>query len=121
VRKKTKHICCVHKFFVLYGILREDKRRLRMSATAAHAAAAAIAQAVKASGAIVKIAPEGFRRILQNSREPLVVTSQGGFFGKKFQYLMGYKGLVFFTSSNEEIGMPSAAEVVEAEKIWIPG
>jgi hypothetical protein len=90
-----------------------------MSATAAHAAA--VAQAIKASGAIVKIAPEGFRRILQNSREPLVVTAQGGFLGKKFQYLMGYKGLVFFTSSNEEIGMPSTAEVVEAEKIWIPG
>jgi hypothetical protein len=94
---------------------------MNMSATAAHAAAAAVAQAIKASGAIVKIAPEGFRTILQNSREPLVVTSHGGFLGRKFQYLMGYKGLVFFTSSNEELGMPSSAEIVEAEKIWIPG
>jgi hypothetical protein len=88
---------------------------------ASHAAAAAIAQAVKASGAIVKIAPEDFRNLLQRSREPLVVVSREWVFGRKFRYLMGYKGLVFFTSSKEEIGLPSGVEVVEAEKIWIPG
>lgn len=87
----------------------------------ATAAAAAIAQAVKASGAIVKISPEGFRTLLQRAKEPLVVVSHGGMFSKKFQYLMGYKGLVFFTGSNEQMGFPSGVEVVEAEKIWIPG
>jgi len=90
-----------------------------MNTTAAHAAA--IAQAVKASGAIVKISPEGFRTLLQHAREPLVVVSTGGVFAKKFEYLMGYKGLVFFTSSKEQLGFPSSTEVVTAEKIWIPG
>ncbi len=89
--------------------------------TATHAAAAAIAQAVKASGAIVKISPEGFKTLLQRSKDPLVVTSRGGVFSKKFEYLMGYKGLVFFTSSKEQLGFPSSAEIVESEKIWIPG
>jgi len=89
--------------------------------TATHSAAAAIAQAVKASGAIVKISPEGFKTLLQRSKDPLVVTSTGGFFSKKFEYLMGYKGLVFYTSSKEQLGFLSSAEIVEAEKIWIPG
>jgi hypothetical protein len=92
-----------------------------MSAIAAHAAAAAIAEAAKASGAIVKISPEGFRTLLQRSKEPLVVVSTGGVFTKKFEYLMGYKGLIFFTSSKEQLGFPSSTEIVTAQKIWIPG
>jgi hypothetical protein len=92
-----------------------------MSAVAAHAAAAAIAEAAKASGAIVKISPEGFRTLLQRSKEPLVVASTGGVFTKKFEYLMGYKGLIFFTSSKEQLGFPSSTEIVTAQKIWIPG
>jgi hypothetical protein len=86
----------------------------------AAAAAAAIAQAIKASGALVRIDPEGFKTLVQRSREPLVVIAEGGFFSKKFQYLMGYKGLIFFTSSKEQIGLPSSAEVVSAKTIWMP-
>jgi hypothetical protein len=89
--------------------------------TAHVAVEAAIAQAVKASGAIVRISPEGFRTLLQRAKDPLVVVATGGVFSKKFEYLMGYKGLVFFTSSREQLGMPSSTEVVSAEKIWLPG
>ena len=91
--------------------------------TAAHTAsmAAAVAQAIKASGAIVKISPEGFRTLLQRAKDPLVLVSYGGVFSKKFEYLMGYKGLVFHTSSKEQMGFTSGVEVVEVEKIWIPG
>jgi hypothetical protein len=89
--------------------------------TAATAAHAAIAQAIKASGAIVKISPEGFKSLLQHASAPLVVTSSGGFLSKRFEYLMGYKGLVFFTSSKEQIGLPSSTEIVTVQKIWIPG
>ena len=46
--------------------------------SAAVAAAAAIAQAIKASGAIVRIEPDGFLKILSKSNKPLVVMVKGG-------------------------------------------
>lgn len=91
-----------------------------MNATGA-AVHAAIAEAAKASGAIVRIEPDEFRRLLQKATEPLVVVHEGGMFSTKFEYLMGYKGLVFFTKSKEQIGLPSGASVVKATRIWIPG
>ena len=86
---------------------------------AAVAAAAAI-QALKASGAIVKMNPEEFKKILNKSEEPLVVTSIGGVFSKNYQYLTNYKGMFFFTKSNEPLQIPSRVELVSAKSIWIP-
>ena len=40
------------------------------------AAAAAIAQAIKASGAIVRVEPEDFEQILRRTDRPLVVCSE---------------------------------------------
>ena len=91
-----------------------------MSAAAA-AAAAAIAQAIKASGAIVRVEPEDFLRILGRQREPLVVHATGGFFRTNYQYLSSYKGLAFFTKSPAPLNLPSGCELVQAQKIWIPG
>lgn len=88
---------------------------------AAGAAAAAVAQATKASGVIVRLEPGEFSKILARAKDPLVVISSGGFFGKKFQYLMPYKGLAFFTKTNDELALPAGTEVVSAEGIWIPG
>jgi hypothetical protein len=85
------------------------------------AAAAAVAQAIKASGAIVRVAPEEFEKLLRANREPLVVHAMGGFFGSRHKYLMGYKGLAFYTSAREAIHLPNTCQVVEAEKIWMPG
>ncbi len=84
------------------------------------AAQAAIAQAVRASGAIVRVKPEAFIKILSRSEEPLIVTAPGGVFKKNFQYLTGYKGLIFHTQSPEPLSLPMHAETVAAEKIWIP-
>lgn len=84
------------------------------------AAAAAIAQAIKASGTIVRVEPREFSRLLDRTDEPLVVQAQGGMFGRSFQYLTSYKGLAFYTKSNEPIYLPGSAEVVQARKIWIP-
>ncbi len=89
--------------------------------TGAATAAAAVAQAIKASGAIVRIDPEGFKTLLHRSGNPLVVASRGGFLGRNFAYLMGYKGLVFYTVSKEQLGLPSSTEIIQAQKIWIPG
>jgi len=84
------------------------------------AAGAALAQAIKASGAIVRVAPRDFLAIVSRGTAPLVVTAIGGLFRKNYRYLAAYKALVFFTKSPEPLQLPGDAEVVAAEKIWIP-
>lgn len=86
------------------------------------AAAAAIANATKASGVLVRVEPEDFQAILERQDEPLVVEARGGFMsGGKHQYLTTYKGLAFFTKSDEPVPLPGTAQRVRANKIWIPG
>jgi hypothetical protein len=90
-----------------------------MAEAAAHAAA--IAQALKASGVIVRLEPSEFLKILSRQDEPLVVQAHGGFFRSSWQYLTSYRGLAFFTKSAEQLLLPGRAEVVVAGSIWIPG
>ncbi|MFZ4629363.1 MAG: hypothetical protein ACOYNR_13630 [Blastocatellia bacterium] len=92
-----------------------------MMTGAAAAHQAAIANAIKASGAIVQLEPEGFIAILQKSKDPLVVYAEGGVFSVNYQYLTSYKGLIFFTKSRTPLRLPGGAEIVNAKKIWIPG
>ena len=95
-----------------------------MGATAAAgsgaAVGAAVIQALKASGVIVSVTPDEFRKVLYMVESPLVVTATTTFFGTTYQYLTTYRGLAFFTKSKEpiELGM---AEVIAAKKIWVPG
>jgi len=89
--------------------------------TGAIAAAAAIAQAIKASGAIVRVESRDFAAILNKATNPLVICTQGGFFSTKYQYLTSYKGLVFYTKSKSQLRLPTGAEIVQSKKIWIPG
>jgi len=92
-----------------------------MSAAASGAAAAAaIANAIKASGVVVRVSPENFLNILRRVENPLIVYSQGGFFTTKHQYLTSYKGLAFYTKSREQIDLPRSVELVIAEGMWIP-
>ena len=82
---------------------------------------AAIANAIKASGVIVQLEPDGFAAILSKSKDPLVVCAEGGVFSINYQYLTSYKGLTFFTKSRNPLRLPGGAEIVNAKKIWIPG
>jgi hypothetical protein len=82
--------------------------------------AAAIANAIKASGAIVKIDPHDFETIVGRTKDPLVVFAEGGLFTKNYQYLTSYKGLFFYTKSPSLLQLPSGAEVVRTKSIWIP-
>ena len=91
------------------------------ASAAAAGAAAAVAQAIKASGVIVRVEPVDFLDILQRHQEPLVVQATGGFFSTNYQYLSSYKGLAFFTKSAFPLALPGTCEVVQAKKIWIPG
>ena len=85
------------------------------------AAAAAIAEAIKASGVLVRVKPYEFMKILSRAEDPLVVCAQGGIFTTNYQYLMSYKGLAFFTKTLEPIELPAGVELVTAGSISIPG
>ncbi|UCC73583.1 MAG: hypothetical protein JSV86_03195 [Gemmatimonadota bacterium] len=86
------------------------------------AAAAAIAQAVKASGAIVRMKPDDFAQIVNRAEDPLVVMAVSKVFGKtSYKYITGYKGLAFYTKSSSQLPLGVRAELVHAKQIWIPG
>lgn len=90
------------------------------AAGAAAAAGAVVAQAIKASGAIVEVSPEDFISLFDLEENALIVVSQGGTFKKYYQYLAGYHGLVFYTKSSEILRFIEGTQVIQARKIWIP-
>jgi hypothetical protein len=84
------------------------------------AAAAIIAEAIKASGAIIRVESADFETLLGKNENPMVVYREGGLFSTSYQYLMGYKGLVFYCKTSTPLILPAKVEVVRAKKIWIP-
>ena len=91
-----------------------------MSAAAGAAIAAAIANAIKASGVVVRVEPEDFAKILGKVEKPLVIYSKGGLFTTKHRYLVSYKGFAFYTQTSNEILLSSSVEVITSRSIWIP-
>ena len=82
--------------------------------------AAAIANALKASGVLVRVDAGDFIAILRRVDEPLVVVSYGGVFRKQHKYLTSYKGLAFFTKSPTPLVLPPRVEVVQAKAFSMP-
>jgi len=80
----------------------------------------AMADAIKASGAIVNVEPDDFEVILEKTEAPLVVCAQGGVFTTKYYYLTAYKGLIFYTKTQTPLLLPPKAELINAKKIWVP-
>ena len=78
------------------------------------------ANAIKASGAVIRMEPNDFDAILRKSESPLVVRAEGGVFSRKYHYLTSYKGLVFYTRTQTPLLLPPKAELIAARKIWIP-
>jgi hypothetical protein len=89
-------------------------------AGATAAAQEAIANAIKASGAIVSVETRDFEAILRKHETPLVVSAQGGVFTTKYYYLTSYKGLIFFTKTETPLLLPPKTELIHARKIWVP-
>jgi len=87
---------------------------------AALAVAHAVANAVKASGAIVRVEPEDFQNIIKKSENPLIIIATGGIFSRTSQYLTSYRGFILYTRTGTPIQLPTRAEVFQAAKIWIP-
>jgi hypothetical protein len=78
------------------------------------------ANALKASGAIVRVEPNVFEQFIQKEKEPLVVFSESSFLFSSYKYLTNYKGIFFFTKTKTPLILPGKAEIVKAKSIWIP-
>jgi hypothetical protein len=89
-----------------------------MSAHVAHAVA--IANAIKASGVLVRLDAPEWLKILKRTDNPLVVIARGGVFRRKYQYLTSYRGLAFFTLSEHPLVLPGRAELISAKSISLP-
>ena len=63
--------------------------------------------------------PDQLQILLDKNNVALVVMSQGGI-SKKLSYLINYGGLFFYTVSKVPPRLPRSAEIITAEKIWIP-
>ncbi|MDN4186573.1 MAG: hypothetical protein QY871_05860 [Dehalococcoides mccartyi] len=81
---------------------------------------AAIAQATKASGVIVRLEPQEFLAVLNWIKDPLIVTSKSGWPASGHQYLTSFKGLAFYTKSSSPLVLPGMADIITAQSIWIP-
>ena len=90
------------------------------AAAGAAAAAHAIANAIKASGAIVKVEPEEFIKVVSLGDKPLVVHAMGGMLSKHHRYITGHKGLVFFTRSDQPLDIMTSFQLIEAKSISVP-
>ncbi len=88
-------------------------------AAAGTAAYAATADALKASGVIVRVEPQVFVSLLGRADTPLVVVAYGGVFRKRYRYLTSIKGLAFYTESAGALALPRA-EIIAAKGISIP-
>lgn len=84
-------------------------------------AAAAAAQAIKASGAVVRVEPQEFVRLVNRQEQPLVIRARGGFLEARWHYLTSYKGFVFYAKASDPLPLPGRVEVLDAKKIWVPG
>jgi hypothetical protein len=89
-------------------------------AAGAAAAHAALVNAVKASGVVVRLEIAEWLKILERTERPLVVIGTGGVFKKHNQYLTSYRGLAFFATSKETVLLPPRCEIVQAKSISIP-
>ena len=90
-------------------------------AAAGAAVAAAIANAIKASGVVIRVDSVNFQTILRKIEKPLIIYAEGGFFKTRYQYLVSYRGFAFYTKTPAPILLPTEAEMIRAQSIWIPG
>ncbi len=88
--------------------------------TSAAAIHAAMVQAVRASGVLVRVEPDDFLKILGKNRSALVVVSTGGLLSKSYHYLTSYKGLAFYTKTPTVLSLPGDVELISARQIWMP-
>jgi len=84
-------------------------------------AAAVVAQAIKASGVLVRVEAEDFVNLLLLEERPLVVVAEGRWWsGYRHRHMAGLRGLAFIADTDAPIPLPDHVDVVPAGRIWIP-
>ena len=92
-----------------------------MSGAAGVAAAQqAIQNAIKASGAIVKIDPDDFSGLIAKMDNALIIEAPAGVFTKVWKYITSYKGFLFYTKTKSRLSVPNRHELIRSRKIWVP-
>lgn len=87
----------------------------------AAAAQAAINEAIKASGAIIRIEAEEFKRLISKMEDGIVIEKDAsGFLSSGYKYSTAYKGFIFYCKSVSAIPIPGRLEKIKARRIWIP-
>lgn len=76
--------------------------------------------AIRAAGAVVRLAPLDFLSLCQTEGVDLAVVYAPAGFLRKHKYLTSYKGLHFYAKSKETLDLPDSVEVITAKRIWIP-
>lgn len=85
------------------------------------AVVAAIIQAIRASGVLIKVEAPVFLRIVNQQDGPIVVRARKGVFRKHWRYLTPYKGLTFYAQSVDPLPLPGRTELFDAKTMWVPG
>ncbi len=69
---------------------------------------------------LVNCEPDAFLRVVERNRGGLVAMTGGsGLLQGGYQYMTAYKGLTFFTETNEPLSLPSGIELFTADSISI--
>ena len=50
----------------------------------------------------------------------MIVIGRGGMFRRRYQYLTSYRGLAFYTLSEQPLVLPGRAETISAKEISVP-
>jgi len=79
-----------------------------------------IGQAIKASGSIIQVEKDEFEKVLAVTDQKLVAACPAkGLFGRN-QYMVPYKGFVFYLKHRDLVRIPEGFEVITAKRIWNP-
>ena len=91
---------------------------------AAAVAGGAVAQyqASAAMGVVITVEADDFLQIVSKTDNPLVVVAAERKLGKgiQYKYLMSYRGLVFYTVTDDPLRLPASTEFVQTAKIRVP-
>ena len=92
-----------------------------VSASAVAAAQLRVKNGIKATGAIVHVDPGVLLELIQKSENPLVVVAKKPkWFSTSYAYLTNYKGMFFYTVSQDELMFSESCEMIQVKKIWVP-
>lgn len=77
-------------------------------------------QALKMSGAFIRIDVQDFQNILRKAENLLVIESKTGIFSNSYMYLTSYKGFICYCKSKEQLAVSGSHEKITATHVSLP-